>query len=481
MKTKHGVTWPLAALAVLLAVVGVLAQGDTARAAGSFNPTITMTISDPTAGANADVVRLFEVPAGDYNYDVTIDFTPTAFALGTNVPIGAWVGSLEAVSTLGLLNNPCQTTLPVTFRMLNATLDQSTTVTFENSYALGADGLPEGATKYPEFLKTIFPGLTPTARLFGMASASGTPVTMNAIIFEPGTTVFGKTFDASLGRIVANVLNNPAAMLAPNPITDFCTPLSAKVTTFGIAQTDATITPVQGGAVVSTNPTTPGDYTFTTFDSSMLDPDGDGLESYRDTCPYAVDTGVDTDKDGIDNVCDPTPDENTNASDHDNDLYLNRGDLCPLVANTDQADADQDDIGDVCDTNPNTPDGEAIERSPTSIVTITGGAAAATPTVAPTGETPVPTVIQPAVTPTAAAKVTPTVAAKVTPTVAAKVTPTVAAKVTPTPVSGGAGGGGLLGSDGGFPVWAICIIAVAAALMLGSMGMVATVVRHRRP
>jgi len=482
MKAKLGVTCPLAALAVLLAVVVVVAQGDTARAAGSFNPTIEVTLSDPTAGAHADITRDFEMVAGDYLYLISMDFTPVEFVLNTNVPIGAYSGDLNAVSTLGLLNNPCATTLPVNFAMMNSTLDMSSTVTFEDSYVVGTDGLPQGVTKYPDFLKTLFPGLTPKMRLFGMASAAGTPVTMNTVIFDPGTTLFGTAHDASLGRIGVQVLNNPAAALAPNPITDQCTPLSAIVTIFGTTKTDSAVTPVQGGAVVSTNPTTPGDYTLSTYDTNRRDADGDGIENYLDTCPYDVNTGVDTDKDGIDDVCDPTPNENTNAGDHDSDNYYNRGDLCPLIANGpaqkdvagvgNQIDTDLDDIADACDKNPTTPDGELIERTPTDTVTITGAAAAETPTVAP-AETPAPTVIAP-VTPTVAPKLTP----KATPTAAATAAAT--PKVTPTAISGGAGGGGLLGSDGGFPVWAVCIIAVAAALMLGSIGMLTTVVWHRR-
>jgi hypothetical protein len=476
MKAKRGVICALAALGVLLTMVAFGARWDTARAAGTFNPTITATVSDPTAGAHADIVRDFEVPAGDYNYEVSIDLTPTDFAMSTDIPLGAWVGSLESVSTLGLLNNLCQTTLPVTFQLLNATLDTSSTVTFEDSYATDTDGLPMGVNKYPEFLNTLFPGLTPVGRLFGATQAAGTPVTMNIVMLAPGTTMpasfGGTTFDASLGRIAVSVLNNPAAMLAPNPITDFCAPLSAKTTLFGTTKTDASITPVEGGTVEMTNPTTPGDYIFTTYNLSMRDADADGAENYKDTCPYDVDTGVDDDKDGIDNVCDPTPSENTNASDHDSDLYLNRGDLCPLVANGppqkdvagvgNQLDTDQDDIGDACDQNVTTPDGEAVEASPTSTITITGGAAAETPTVAP-AETP--TVIAPPPT-TATAVATP------------KPTPTAAA--TPSPAPPIVGGAGLLGSDGGFPVWAVYFIAVAAVLMLGGIGTVTTVVWRRR-
>jgi hypothetical protein len=475
MKAKRGVICTLAALAALLAVVVVVAQWDTARAAGTFNPTLSASVSDPTAGANADVITLFEIPQGDYNYDLLISFTPAEFSRSTDLPLGAWAAELEATSTLGLLNNLCQTSLPVAFHMFNASVDTSDTLIFEDSYTdLDGNTILDGVEKYPEFLNSIFPGLTPTARLFGTTQAAGTPVTMNMVFFEPGTTLYGIAFDPSLGRPSVQVLNNPAAMLAPNPITDFCAPLSAKVTMFGMSKTDSTVTPVEGGAVVSTNPTAASDYTFSNYVTSMEDADGDGLENYKDTCPYDVESGVDGDKDGIDSVCDPTPDENVGAGDQDGDIYLNRGDLCPLVANGpaekdvagvgNQTDTDGDDIGDACDQNSTTPDGVPIEVSVTDVVTISGGAAPA--------ETP--TVIAPAETPTTAPAVTP----KATPTAAATPKPTPTAVATPPPPV--VGGAGLLGSDGGFPVWSMYVIAVAAALMLGSIGTVATVVWRRR-
>ena len=476
MKAKRGVICTLAALAALLAVVVVVAQWDTARAAGTFNPTLSASVSDPTAGANADVITLFDIPQGDYNYDLMISFTPAEFSRSTDLPLGAYLASLDALSTLGLLNQLCQTPLQVSFKMLSATVDTSSTVVFEDSYTdLDGNTIPDGADKYPDFLNTLFPGLTPTARMFGVTSAAGTAVTMNMVFFEPGTTLYGIAFDASLGRPSVQVLNNPAAMLAPNPITDFCAPLSAKVTMFATSKDNPDTAADESGKVASTNPTAAGDYTFTNYVTSMEDADGDGLENYKDTCPYDAESGVDDDKDGIDSVCDPTPDENVGAGDQDGDIYLNRGDLCPLVANGpaekdvagvgNQLDTDADDIGDACDRNATTPDGEAIERTVTSAVTISGGAAPA--------ETPAETVIAPAETPTTAPAVTP----KATPTAAAtpKATPTAAA----TPVLP-VGGAGLLGSDGGFPVWSLYVIAVAAALMLSSIGTVATVVWRRR-
>jgi hypothetical protein len=98
----------------------------------------------------------------------------------------------------------------------------------------------------------------------------------------------------------------------------------------------------------------------------MRDADGDGIENDLDTCPFDVNEGDprvpgsgDDDNDGIDNVCDPEPD--VANTDQDGDVYLNRGDNCPLVANHDNADADGDDIGDACDPNPDTPNGNNTE------------------------------------------------------------------------------------------------------------------------
>jgi hypothetical protein len=551
MKAKHGVMFPLAALAILLTVVALMAQWDTARA-GTFNPTTVASVHNAehgaqcdnavdddndgvvndgcpadklgpvgpekqaagqcdnaidddndgkvndgcpaagpsAAGDNGDVVRDFRIPAGDYNYKKTIDYAPTGFSLNTNLPLGTWAANLDAVSTLGLLNNLCTTNTPVLFNMFVATLDMSSTVAFIDSYTdLDKNGLPDGVEKYPDFLKTLFPGVTPTMRLFGMAQVGGTPVTMNIVFFEPGATLLGKTSDPQAGRPVVQVLNNPLAMLPPNPITDICSPLIAITTLFGITWDNPGTTADESGKVFMTNPTTAGDYTFTTWAASRIDTDGDGLENYTDTCPYDVNEGDpldpttgDNDRDGINNVCDPTPDEDTgHEGDHDGDGYKNRGDLCPLVANADQTDTDGDDIGDVCDKNPTTPDGVPIEISVSGAATIAGAAAAATPTTAPA----VTPTTAPAVTPTTAPAVTPkptptvAVTPKPTPTVAVtpKPTPTVVAPASPAPSTGGAG---LLRSDGGFPAWAMYIIAVAVALMVGSISMAATVVWRRK-
>ncbi|MCJ7510274.1 MAG: hypothetical protein MUP14_05240 [Dehalococcoidia bacterium] len=568
MKAKRGVICPLVVLAALLAVVAVMAQWDTARAAGQFRVTNTFEVHNaehgaqcdnavdddndgsindgcpnagpvnpvvgkaelvcdddvdddadtkvndgcpakgPTAaGDHGDVIGRLAIPTGDYMYaKMTITFSPAEFTASGDIPVGAWVADIYAESTLGLLNGPCTTALTIDFNMFNATLDKSKTVTFTDSSAdLDGNGLADGVDKYPDYLDGVFPGLTPAMRLFGVAGVAGTPVTMNILYFEPGTPLLGLTPDASLGVASVSVLNNPNAMLAPNSITDNCTPMSAITTNYGYSWDNPNTAADESGKVFMTNPTTPGDYKFTMYAFNRADADGDGIESYKDTCPFDVNEGDplvrgdgDTDKDGIDNACDPTPDEDTNNGDHDADMYVNRGDLCVLVDNYDQKDTDNDDIGDACDTvgaggiglGPDKRDGELLEVYLPSTVKLTGAAAAPTPTtvapaVTPTTVAPAvtPTTVAPAVTPTTVPAVTPKPTPTVAPAVTPKPTPTVAPKPTtvapasPVPPTGG---GGLLRSDGGFPAWAMYFIAVAVALMVGSIGMAATVAWRRR-
>jgi len=71
------------------------------------------------------------------------------------------------------------------------------------------------------------------------------------------------------------------------------------------------------------------------------DTDHDGIADEEDNCPLIANTDqLDTDSDGMGDVCDPDDDNDTIADEEDN---------CPLIANTDQLDTDSDGMGDVCD------------------------------------------------------------------------------------------------------------------------------------
>jgi len=71
------------------------------------------------------------------------------------------------------------------------------------------------------------------------------------------------------------------------------------------------------------------------------DADFDGVADSADNCPTSYNPDqLDTDHDGMGNVCDP---------DSDNDGVPDATDNCPTNANSDQADLDKDHVGDVCD------------------------------------------------------------------------------------------------------------------------------------
>ena len=72
--------------------------------------------------------------------------------------------------------------------------------------------------------------------------------------------------------------------------------------------------------------------------------DEDLVPSYRDNCVDVANTDqADLDQDGIGDACDP---------DIDDDGRKNEVDNCPSIANEDQEDSDKDKAGDVCDESP---------------------------------------------------------------------------------------------------------------------------------
>jgi hypothetical protein len=198
----------------------------------------------------------------------------------------------------------------------------------------------------------------------------GTNISMNFLIFAPGTSLperfHAPTFPAEKGYVAISVLNDPTAPLVIDQINDLCPPLVSNTHYWGLTKNNPRTSENESGNVWRTNPDCPGTYTFWGYTASIRDADGDNLDNALDTCPYNSNTASgcdptneaypgDADKDGLCDVCDPTPD--VANWDPDGDAYQNFQDNCALVSNPNQLDTDLDRIGDVCDQNPTTPDG----------------------------------------------------------------------------------------------------------------------------
>jgi hypothetical protein len=431
---------------VAIAVAMLTLLGATDTQAQTFNPTITTELADPSAGANSDFTSEFVVPLGDVNFGAAVFFIPNEWGItpADEVPVGAVVGQLTALATLGLINAQCDNQLQVQFNMMNASVDITDTVEFSDADDNGTgdvfedkdeSGLQDAFEKWPAFINRITGDAQPVRRAAGIEIVAGVDVLLQFVIFEPGTSIIREIpSEEDLGYPTVTFLQaigDPDAVPEPGAITDFCTPLTSSNVTFGVSKdnpcTDvegATLDPVcdvksvtldipdegvsdpdESGHALFTNPAE-GTYNFSTIALGQRDADGDSFENTLDTCPFDPNEGNprekgsgDFDEDGLDVVCDPN-DEETN-SDQDLDGYLNRQDNCPLIANGEaednQADSDTnpegdarpDAIGDACDTDPETPNGEVPFVQAESEVTIgpgTGdGQATAEPTAEPDG------------------------------------------------------------------------------------------------
>jgi hypothetical protein len=447
-------------LAAALAV-SLLCMASHGARADSFKPTVTLSLANTEADRASDIVVSAEIPEGDVYSWTEIDFMPTAWQ-GSQVDIGTLVNTTDVVGQFGLLNDPCNTQISMSFKMLNATTDKSQTVTFEDGFKdSNGDGNPDFIDMYPDFNDRILGLAQPFMRQAGVADVGGVKVLLQYLGYAPGATIAGQATDPALGAPWVSVINNtgdPQAIPMPSALTDTCTPSH---------YTSASLGTAEDGIVLAKNPKEAGTYTFSYLIFGARDADGDGHENTLDPCPLdpdptwdpraasAVGPG-DADGDGLPSSCDP--DDNDANADEDGDEYLNRGDNCPLAANgvadaDNQKDSDSDGIGDACDPHPDDADseGEAPEVLLSQDVTITAAA--------PAVETPTPTVTPPA---TPAATPTPAVAT---------VTPTVVA-----PAAGGAG----YASGTSWPWWPF-VVAVAGAAAAAAGVLLAYQSRRAKP
>ncbi len=404
-----------AALLILL-ILASAGVRDLARAT-TLVPTYSATLSNSTLSFNSNVTVDYLADSPDSLESHHVSFIPSAFGVANDASItnGAEVGQLVVNAAESTSNSACSNSSGLTYDLMDASTDTSITVadspripsaSWPGFLDADANFLPDAVDKYPNFLKVLYPSLTPRARSYG--SISGTPNRVaNVLVFEPGTALPGMSpLDASLGYIVAVVLQDPTAPPASSTITDICT--SYRVIRFDRGKTgDNPNTPgSELNQIYRTNPAADGSYTFMEYGRTIRDLDNDGIENTLDTCasvstpswnPRISDPVNDFDDDGIpgkDNPaqsgqllagtgCDPTPLTNTGTGDHDGDGFLNREDNCPLVANglaqDSQADPDGDGIGSVCDTVVTQPDGHLHEVCVTANVSVGSGGTPATP------------------------------------------------------------------------------------------------------
>jgi hypothetical protein len=331
-----------------------------------FCPQVSAALTDPSPGANSDVTLALEIPEAHYNFRLIVTFLPPDWqvASGDDIPDGAVTGELRSTSMLGLIGGACNTEVPTEFTFMDATTSAQALVTFEEQFE-AADAVPRGVSEYPDYLTRMFvdadqAAIAPLSRQYAQTLVGETPVSLNLVLFEPGTPIGPFTPDPAMGYPSVTVLQNtgdPGAEAVPASITDFCTPLSSETVTFGVTRDNPEIDGDQSGHVYLTNPEGDGDHQFTTFAMSLWDTNRNGLENDLDPCRHRPwdPAAFEWDPREFDDMppleaCGLDPAEA--SVDIDQDGYLNRQDNCPWVANGEapdnQRDSNGDGVGDVC-------------------------------------------------------------------------------------------------------------------------------------
>ncbi|MCH1580749.1 MAG: thrombospondin type 3 repeat-containing protein [Luminiphilus sp.] len=292
-----------------------------ASAAPGVAASVAQTTSAALTGAGATVLSLTlsagrtyvrtDLDAGNGDYAIecgllqTITFDqPADQTLGSNANLTATASSGLAVSftsnTPAICTVAGATVTPQSTGTCNITSTQAGNATY---YAAGD-----------------------VAKSFAIKSAQ--TITFN----QPADLTLGNNVDltatASSGLAVSFTSNTPA----------ICTVVGATVTSQSAGT--CTITASQGG---NASFYAAGNIakSFNVTNPPPPDSDGDGILDSSDNCPVISNADqLDTDGDGLGDVCD---------DDRDNDGVLDSSDNCPVISNADQLDTDGDGLGDVCD------------------------------------------------------------------------------------------------------------------------------------
>jgi hypothetical protein len=344
------------------------------------------------AGANPDITTTLTEAQGDLNFTNVVTLAPNSqtIAAGGSMATGAKIGALHSDTTLGTFNNACNLTIGVDFILFNVALPNvpsdprtSTNISYPQpegtsdrfarwgtpgagpiavgggnpvTYGVSpadqqAASTADGIQGYPKYLLDAFDPdfnaltkvdgaakpIVPIAVYGGISKVTGTAIPLYFLQFGSGqltalTDSPLRKLNASMGQPSVAVLNDPTEATNPSSISDFCTYL----------QTSTMLLGSPGGSARVTNPGAGTTQYFLQYNASFRDTDQDGYENSFDACPLNPNTGNgrnanapgngDSDSDGIDNSCDPLPD-NPGISDQDGDGYQNRQDNCPLVSN----------------------------------------------------------------------------------------------------------------------------------------------------
>ena len=403
---------------LMSASILLLGAGNEATAT-SFAPTgYLVTVANTALSANSNITVDYTLDSPNSLESAHVSFIPSAFGVanGSTVPNGAIVGSITISATESASNSSCSNQRTLGYGLLDASTDTSAGNTLADSPRIPsaswpgfldsspANSLPDAVDKYPNFLKTLYPGLTPVSRSYGsLPSGVATVINrvVNVLVFAPGTALPGiSPLPASLGHIVVVVQQDPTAPAATSVVSEACSVYEYVRQDKGLTDDNLATLANEGGVVYRTNPAVDGSYTYLEYLRSRRDHDNDGIENELDSCPFVStpswnprinDPDWDIDSDGIPGKddglpgealepgtgCDTTP--STANADFDGDGYSNRQDNCPTTANGTQVDPDGDGIGSACDVVDTQPDGHLHEVCATASVTIGAGGAPAPP------------------------------------------------------------------------------------------------------
>jgi hypothetical protein len=402
MVGKRIVALSLFALAVL--TIGLFASSG-AEAVGTYKPVGIYSLLTDMPGVASSTVTNVTIPSPDYNYEDSsmYNLSPIAgwVAPGELFPIGAWMGHLSSVTSLGVTNKACNLPVYPFFKLFNASLDTSQQLTVAemawtntstpppNAY-LPANGLPDYLEKYPHFLNLMLdpdgphgpkPPLEPRARYAGHTNVVGSYMLIQIVVLSPGQIAqlpsIKTQMAAGMGYAVLTVLNNPVDQLEkPGSVSDFCTSLQSVSTLYGTTQPGGPVAGgpygVGAGLVSQINPANNSGIMATnthlnrTYSQSERDVDSDGWENDMDPCFYQANTGWDPrdsgtcltggtkagdiDCDGLPDICDPDPQGDPN---YNPDPIPN----IDCVDPADQADCDKDQYNNQQDICPLVADG----------------------------------------------------------------------------------------------------------------------------